>query len=100
MTVNILGRDITATIANLREVDFETAGIGFMMSMNPGALAGAPHTHIATVYAEPEAEARSCATGRGLSQHHRVRVRDAIDRVPRRWAACRRDRWGAAATRC
>ena len=51
------GRDITATIASFREVDFSTAGIGFILSMNPGALAGAPHSFISTVYAEPEAEA-------------------------------------------
>ncbi|MFQ6547485.1 ABC transporter permease [Aestuariibius sp. 2305UL40-4] len=58
ITINILGRDITATIASFREVDFSTAGIGFILSMNPAALAGAPHTHIATVYAEQEAEAQ------------------------------------------
>jgi putative ABC transport system permease protein len=35
MTVNILGRDITAEIASFREVDFSTAGIGFILAMNP-----------------------------------------------------------------
>ncbi|WP_405403654.1 ABC transporter permease [Paracoccus sp. Ld10] len=58
VTVNILGRDITATIANLRVVDFSDAGIGFVMALNPAALAGAPHTHIATVHADPAAEAQ------------------------------------------
>jgi len=57
ITVNILGRDITATIASFREVDFSTAGIGFIMSMNPSALSGAPHSFISTVYATPQAEA-------------------------------------------
>ena len=51
-----MGRDITGTIASFRQVDFRNAGIGFVMSMNPAALRGAPHTWIATVYAEPEAE--------------------------------------------
>ena len=32
-------------------------GINFLMVLNPGALAGAPHTHIATVYAEEAVEA-------------------------------------------
>ncbi len=58
MTVNILGRDLTATITSFREVDFSNAGMGFVMTLNPSALAGAPHTHIATVYAPPEAEAQ------------------------------------------
>lgn len=56
LTVNIMGRDITGTIASFRKVDFRNAGIGFVMSMNPAALRGAPHTWIATVYAEPQAE--------------------------------------------
>ncbi|MEO0677219.1 MAG: FtsX-like permease family protein, partial [Pseudomonadota bacterium] len=82
MTVNILGRDITGTITSFREVDFSTAGIGFILSMNPAALAGAPHTHIATVYASEEAEAPFL---RDLANQFpnitAIRVRDAIDRV-------------------
>lgn len=82
ITINVLGRDITGTIASFREVDFSTAGIGFILSMNPSALAGAPHSFISTVYAEPEAEA---AILRDLAQKYpnitAIRVRDAIDRV-------------------
>ncbi|NTT84695.1 ABC transporter permease [Tabrizicola fusiformis] len=57
ITVNVLGREIEAEVTSFRVVDFSNAGMGFVMSMNAGALAGAPHSHIATVYAEPEAEA-------------------------------------------
>ncbi|MGC3938474.1 ABC transporter permease [Roseobacter sp. EG26] len=82
LTVNILGRDITGTIANFREVDFSTAGIGFILSMNPSALAGAPHSFISTVYAEEAAEAQIL---RDLASRYpnitAIRVRDAIDRV-------------------
>jgi len=82
LTVNILGRDITATISSFREVNFESAGIGFVMSMNPGALAGAPHSWISTVYAEEEAEAQIL---RDLANAYpnitAIRIRDAIDRV-------------------
>ncbi|MDW4498415.1 FtsX-like permease family protein [Sulfitobacter sp. D35] len=82
LTVNVLGRDITGTIASFREVDFSTAGIGFVLTMNPAAVAGAPHTFISTVYAEPEAEARIL---RDLANRYpnitAIRVRDAIDRV-------------------
>ncbi len=82
LTVNILGRDITATIASFREVSFEDAGIGFIMSMNPTALQGAPHSWISTVYSEPEAEAailRDLATA--YPNITAIRVRDAIDQV-------------------
>lgn len=82
ITVNILGRDITATITSFREVDFSTAGIGFVMSMSPGAIQGAPHTFIATVYAD---EAADAAILRDISNAFpnvtSIRVRDAIDRV-------------------
>ncbi|MFV0512953.1 MAG: ABC transporter permease [Jhaorihella sp.] len=82
LTVNILGRDIEATIASFREVDFSTAGIGFVLTMNPAAVAGAPHSFIATVYAEESAEA---AILRDLANRFpnitAIRVRDAIARV-------------------
>lgn len=57
LTVNILGRDIVAKITSFRVVDFSNAGMGFVMTMNPAAVAGAPHTEIATVYADTGAEA-------------------------------------------
>lgn len=82
LTINILGRDITGTISSFREVDFSTAGIGFILAMNPGALSGGPHSFISTVYAEEEAEAQIL---RDLASRFpnitAVRVRDAIDRV-------------------
>ncbi|MEM1351675.1 MAG: FtsX-like permease family protein [Pseudomonadota bacterium] len=82
MTINILGRDITGTLSSFREVDFSTAGIGFILSMNPQALAAAPHSFISTVYAEPDAEAEIL---RDLASRYpnitAIRVRDAIDRV-------------------
>ncbi|WP_114966603.1 ABC transporter permease [Alkalilacustris brevis] len=82
VTVNILGRDIEAEIANFRVVDFSTAGIGFVMAVNPGALAGAPHTHIATVYAAPEAEAEILRDLAGAYPNiTAVRVGDAIEQV-------------------
>ncbi|NNJ66917.1 MAG: drug:proton antiporter [Boseongicola sp.] len=82
ITVNILGRDIIAEVTSLREVDFSTAGIGFIMSMNPSALQAAPHSHIATVYADAEAEG---AILRSVSNTYpnitAIRVKDAIERV-------------------
>lgn len=82
VTVNILGRDITATISSFREVNFDTAGMGFVMTLNAAALRGAPHSWIATVYAEPEAETqilRDLATA--YPNITAIRVRDAIDQA-------------------
>jgi len=100
LTVNILGRDIEARLTNLREVDFSNAGMGFVMMLNPGAIAGAPHTYIATVYAEQSAEAaimRDLATA--YPNITAIRVRDAIDRVTEALSAiATATAWAAAAT--
>jgi len=48
VVVNVLGRNITATLANLRAVDWQSLGINFVLVYSPGAFRGAPHTHIAT----------------------------------------------------
>ncbi|MBC6407992.1 MAG: FtsX-like permease family protein [Rhodobacteraceae bacterium] len=82
MTVNILGRNIAGTVTSFREVDFSTAGMGFILAMNDAALAGAPHSFIATVYADLDAEAgilRDVASA--YPNITAIRVRDAIDRV-------------------
>ena len=100
MTVNVLGRDITATIVALREVDFSNAGIGFIMTLSPNALAGAPHTHIATVYAAPEAEARILRQVATIGPNiTAISVRDAINQVARALTGiAAATSWGAAAT--
>ena len=80
LTINVLGRDITATIESFRNVSFRSAGMGFILSMNPTALQGAPHSHIATVYAEEEAEARILRDlANTFPNITAIRVRDAID---------------------
>ena len=100
ITVNILGRDLTATIANFRVVDFGNMGINFIMIMNEAALAGAPHSHIATLYADEAAEApllRSVATA--YPNITAIRTRDAIDRVAQTLQGlAAATSWGAAVT--
>ncbi|MCV6586766.1 MAG: FtsX-like permease family protein [Marinibacterium sp.] len=82
MSVNILGRTIEAEITSFREVDFSTAGMGFLLAMNESALVGAPHSFIATVYAEDSAEAQILRDlANAFPNITAIRVRDAIDRV-------------------
>ena len=65
VTVNVLGRNITAKIASLRRVDWQSLSINFVMVFSPNTFVGAPHTHIATltfpVAARQRRKARSCA---------------------------------------
>jgi putative ABC transport system permease protein len=55
LSVNLLGREITATIANLRQIDWARLGINFAIVFAPGALEAAPQTHLAAVYTAPGA---------------------------------------------
>lgn len=100
ITVNILGRDITAEIANFRVVDFANMGINFIMIMNANALAGAPHSHIATLYAEESAEGPLLRAVAGAYPNiTAIRTKEAIARVAdtlRALAAA--TSWGAGAT--
>jgi putative ABC transport system permease protein len=49
IVVNVLGRNITASVANLRRVDWESLGINFIMLFPPNAFSGAPHTMLETL---------------------------------------------------
>ena len=49
ITVNVLGREITAAIANTRKLRWESLSINFVMVFSPNTFAGAPHTHLATI---------------------------------------------------
>jgi putative ABC transport system permease protein len=49
IVVNVLGRDIQARIGNMRNVDWQSLGINFVLVFSPNAFRGAPHTHIATL---------------------------------------------------
>ncbi len=56
LTVNVLGREVTAKIANFRKVDWTTMQLNFALLFSPGVLENAPQTHIAAVYVDRESE--------------------------------------------
>lgn len=84
LTVNVLGRDVTARIHNLRQIDWTSMGINFVLLYAPGALEGAPHSFIATANAPPEAEAalEAAVTDR-FANVTAIRVRDALEAANR-----------------
>ena len=86
IVVNVLGRNISATIANMRTVDWQSLGINFVMVFSPQAFRGAPHTHLATLtYAEGSTPAQEGAIIRTVSDTFpmvtTVRVKEALDAV-------------------
>lgn len=87
VTVNVLGRNITATIANFRQVEWESLAINFVMVFSPNTFAGAPHAWLATLTmpdatADQEAAILTAVT-RAFPAVTSVRVKDAIDLVNR-----------------
>lgn len=56
LKVNILGREIEATVANLRELEWGTLSFNFVVVFAPGTLETAPHTYMASIKIAPEEE--------------------------------------------
>jgi putative ABC transport system permease protein len=86
VTVNVLGRNITSRIANMRIVDWESLGINFVMVFSPHAFDGAPATHLATLtYPDGGTPAQEGAIVRAVAESFpmvtAVRVKDALDAI-------------------
>ena len=79
LTINVLGREVDARIANLRAIDWSSLGINFTMVFAPGLLETAPHTHLAAVYADEAAEEPllRAVTDR-FTNVSAIRVKDAL----------------------
>jgi putative ABC transport system permease protein len=84
VVVNVLGRNITARISNLRTLDWQSLGINFVMIFSPNSFRGAPVTHLATLaYPDGGTPAEENAMLTGVSDTFpgvtTVRVKDAIN---------------------
>ena len=77
--VNVLGRPLTAKIANTRIVDWGSGGMNFVMVFSPEPLARAPHTHLVSAIMDDAAEA---GFSRYMARSHPnvtlIRVKEAI----------------------
>ncbi|HLA02992.1 MAG TPA: FtsX-like permease family protein [Aestuariivirga sp.] len=82
VTVNVLGRDVTAKVANFRKVNWRTMGINFVMVFSPNTLKSAPHSHIVTVEMEGGDEAKLLNTmAREFPTSTAVRIKEALATV-------------------
>lgn len=84
VTVNVLGRNISARISNLREVNWESLAINFVMVFSPNVLKAAPHNLLATILLPKDATlAQEAEVGRQLGKSFpavtAIRVKDALD---------------------
>ncbi len=86
ISVNVLGREISARIANLRKVNWHSLGINFVLVYSPGTFAGAPFGEVATLtFPSALDPARELALLRETAQKFpsvtTIRVKDALDKV-------------------
>ena len=72
VTVNVLGREISAKLANTRRVEWESLSINFVMVFSPNAFAGAPHTVLAT----------AAIPGGGTREEESALMRAVVDAFP------------------
>ena len=82
LSVDILGREITAKIANLRDVRWQSGAMNFTLIFSPNALAGAPGMYIATVNSDAGTEDKiEQAVVEAMPNITVVQVRAALEMV-------------------
>lgn len=82
ITVNVLGREITARIASLRQVEWRSLSMNFVLVFSPNTLRAAPHTFLVTVKAPTENEpAILSSMSAAFDNVTAVRVKEALDQV-------------------
>jgi len=82
VTVSVLGVEVTATIASLREIDWDSLGFNFVLIFDPASLRDAPFTWMATVSPPEAAVAGFTGTvSRAFPTTSVVKVKDVIGQV-------------------
>ncbi|HVT24666.1 MAG TPA: FtsX-like permease family protein [Rhizomicrobium sp.] len=82
ITLNVLGRELTGRIANLRNVNFASGRQNFVLILSPGIIDKAPHSFLATVRVDPRDENTVYrAVTDKFPNVSAVRVKDAIAQV-------------------
>ncbi len=87
ISVNVLGREITAKLVNLRKVEWRSYAINFVMVFSPVTFEGAPHSELFTVRYPAGADAKSFdariarQTAKRYPTVAAVRVKEALEAV-------------------
>ena len=82
ISVNVLGREVEAKIANLRNVNWRNMGINFVLVFTPATLKAAPHSEIVTVEMKGGDEAKLLnAMAAAYPSVTAIRVKDALATV-------------------
>jgi putative ABC transport system permease protein len=84
VTVNVLGRNVSAKIANFRTVRWNSFGINFVMIFSPNTLQSAPYNILATLsWSAPHEDKAEADVVKAVTAAYpgvtSVRVRDALE---------------------
>jgi len=82
LKVSVLGREIDARIASLRQIEWETMGFNYTLVFPPNTLSTAPHNVAATISASPQGAAASAkAVTKAFPSASVIDVGEVIGRV-------------------
>ncbi|MGC1109074.1 MAG: FtsX-like permease family protein [Methylovirgula sp.] len=84
ITVNVLGRNITTKIANLRKVDWRNRGLNFVLVYSPNAFAAAPYSDLVTLTYSDQGQGDPVLVrdvAKAFPNVVSLRVKDALDAV-------------------
>ncbi len=80
ISVDVLGVEITAVIANLRDIRWQSGAMNFTLIFSPNAMAGAPQMYIATVNSDTGSEDRiEQAVMASMPNVTVIQVREALE---------------------
>jgi putative ABC transport system permease protein len=82
LTINVLGREITARIHNLRKIDWRTLQLNYSIIFAPGVLEGAPFTYLASAHtAEDSGDRLFSAVSKAYPNVATVNVKELLSEV-------------------
>ena len=86
VVVNVLGRDVTATVANLRKVNWRSYAINFVLVYTPNTFRGAPFSELVSIALPPaDGPAKEIALLRAAAREFptvvSVRVHEALETI-------------------
>jgi putative ABC transport system permease protein len=82
ITISVLGVELEAEIASLRQISWDTMGFNFVLVFSPGSLEGAPYTLAATIATDAATEPSvSRAVTSAFPAVSMISVKDVITQV-------------------
>ncbi len=83
LTYAVAGESITATIASVRRINWDTFSPNFFMVLNPSALENFPQSYVTSFYVQPDQRAATLDLAQALPNVSVIDIGAVIDQVRR-----------------